>query len=41
MRKIKKIGISNFQIWDDVEIELGNFNVIKGSSNSCKSAIVR
>ena len=41
MRKIKKIGISNFQIWDDVEIELGNFNVIKGSSNSGKSAIVR
>jgi len=41
MKKIEKINISNFQIWDDVEIDFKNFNVIKGSSNSGKSAIVR
>jgi predicted ATP-dependent endonuclease of OLD family len=41
MKKIEKIGISNFQIWDDIEIGFKNFNVIKGSSNSGKSAIVR
>ena len=41
MKKIEKINISDFQIWDEVEIILKDFNVIKGSSNSGKSAIVR
>ena len=41
MKKIKEIKISNFQIWEDANIELKNFNIIKGSSNSGKSAIVR
>ncbi len=41
MKKIEKINISNFQIWDKAEISFKNFNVIRGSSNSGKSAIVR
>ena len=41
MKKIEKMNISNFQIWDSVEIGFKNFNVIRGSSNSGKSAIVR
>ena len=41
MRKIEKIEIVNFQIWENVSIDLNDFNIIKGSSNSGKSAIVR
>ena len=41
MKKIERIEISNFQIWEKASIDLKNFNVIKGSSNSGKSAIVR
>ena len=41
MKKIESINVKNFQIWKDVNLNLGDFNVIKGSSNSGKSSLVR
>ena len=41
MKKIESIDVKNFQIWKDVSLELDDFNVIKGSSNSGKSSLVR
>lgn len=41
MKKIESINVKNFQIWKDVDLKLGDFNVIKGSSNSGKSSLVR
>ena len=41
MKKIDSINVKNFQIWDDVELKFNDFNVIKGSSNSGKSSLVR
>ena len=41
MKKIDFVNVVNFQIWEDVTIELEDFNVIKGSSNSGKSSLVR
>ena len=41
MKKIDYVNVTNFQIWKDVTLELEDFNVIKGSSNSGKSSLVR
>ena len=41
MKKIDFVNVVNFQIWKDVTLELEDFNVIKGSSNSGKSSLVR
>ena len=41
MKKIDYFNVTNFQIWKDVTLELEDFNVIKGSSNSGKSSLVR
>ena len=41
MKKINYIIIKNFQIWKEVRLELDDFNVIKGSSNSGKSSLIR
>ena len=40
-RKIKSIGIKNFQSWEDEVINFEDFNILEGKSNSGKSAIVR
>ena len=40
-RKIKSIGMKNFQSWEDGEVLFENFNVLEGKSNSGKSAVVR
>jgi AAA15 family ATPase/GTPase len=39
MKKIDYVNVTNFQIWKDVTLELEDFNVIKGSSNSGKSSL--
>ena len=41
MKKIESIDVKNFQIWKEVSLKLEDFNVIKGSSNSGKSSLVR
>ena len=41
MKKINYIIIKDFQIWEYVRLELDDFNVIKGSSNSGKSSLIR
>lgn len=35
--QIKKIKVSNFKSFDEVEIELGRFNVLIGANASGKS----
>ena len=41
MKKIEYVRVVNFQIWKEATLELDDFNVIKGSSNSGKSSLVR
>ena len=40
-RKIKSIGIKNFQSWEDGIVSFEDFNILEGKSNSGKSAVVR
>lgn len=41
MKKIEYVNVVNFQIWKEATLRLEDFNVIKGSSNSGKSSLVR
>ena len=41
MKKIDYVNVVNFQIWKEATLKLDDFNVIKGSSNSGKSSLVR
>ena len=41
MKKIDYVNVVNFQIWKEAILRLDDFNVIKGSSNSGKSSLVR
>lgn len=41
MRKIRKVVIKNFQSHKDTEINLGDYVIIHGATNSGKSAIIR
>ena len=41
MKKIDYVRVVNFQIWKEAILKLDDFNVIKGSSNSGKSSLVR
>lgn len=40
-RKLKSIGIKNFQSWEDGIVSFEDFNILEGKSNSGKSAVVR